>query len=399
MAEWAEWFEQNSTTFANSKTVSTKERRALSRRLLADPTLPRCPRAPPAADADVVAEPTHVQRLLRGRSGWHIVRLSTRMLVLFFWQRGHTTWVLDITGCGTLRHRAVCILFDAHMSAAMQPLADFLGDDDGPATVFEVAIEAACSALSIDISFVDRQQILSELRPPAKRARQRTRPGDSDASSGSSEASSAAELPGHRSEDSAATPEVETDLESVVDEGDQLSSGSDTGGVHGGSSIAPQVHDDAGEGSADAPQEEGLRHARDTWTVFRNMWWRVASHPAYGDVRITLVPGMLNSGIGTGAQKQMTPRQFGEATPNVPCTVFLLRCWSVWRARQGAWLDDGRYPYRRRELALQVQQLRAELVQFQAALAPGSPFCGSMVAERLARGWAPEIVAAVTGRP
>ena len=140
-----------------------------------------------------------------------------------------------------------------------------MADEAGPAKVYELAIDAACGADSFEISFVDMQQILSEPRPPARRTTQRTRPGDSDASSGSSEASTEADLPNHRSEDSAATPEVETDLESGVDEvGRKLSSGSDTDGIDGGSSIAPQIHDDASGGSADARPGGTFRHARNT---------------------------------------------------------------------------------------------------------------------------------------
>ena len=129
------------------------------------------------------------------------------------------------------------------------------------------------------------------------------------------------------------------------------------------------------------------------------MWRKVASNPAYDDVRINLASDMANAGMGPGVQKQLTPRQFGETKPNVPVTVFLLRCWSVWRARQvPAWLADEAHPYRPRELAHQVRTLRSELVRFQAALAPGSPFCGTASAERVARGWAPDLVTHVKAR-
>ena len=222
MAEWAEWFDKNSAAFAKARKAATRERRALSRRLRADRTLPRRPPAPPAAHADRRAALNPLQLLLSGRSGWHSVRLPGRLLLLFLWHQGNTTWVVDLTRVGTLRHRVVCIPYDARLSTAMQPLAHFMADAAGTATVYEIAIGAACVAESIEISFLDRQQIIEELRPPSKGSRQRPRPADSDAESGSSascsEAGTEADLPSHRSEDSDVTREVETDLETVVED-------------------------------------------------------------------------------------------------------------------------------------------------------------------------------------
>ena len=85
------------------------------------------------------------------------------------------------------------------------------------------------------------------------------------------------------------------------------------------------------------------------------------------DVRINLSSQMANAGMGAHVQKQLTPRHYGETKPNVPCTVFLLRCGSLWRAQQGSWVDDERHPWRRREFNLGVQDLRAELVRYQAS--------------------------------
>ena len=239
MAEWVEWFNKNSAHFAEARKTATQERRAFSRRLQADRSLPRQPRAPPAAHADSGATLNPLQRLLRGRSGWHSVLLPGRLLLLFLWRQGATTWILDLTKIGTLRNRVVYIRYDAVMSSALQPLALFLTEAAAGATVHENAISAACTEEGIAFSFVDTEHIVSEMRrpPPARRTKkQHTRSVDSDDESGSSsscsEASSAADLPSQRSEDSDVLPEVETDLESAVDDpGVGISSGSDTDGA------------------------------------------------------------------------------------------------------------------------------------------------------------------------
>ena len=210
-------------------------------------------------------------------------------------------------------------------------------------------------------------------------------------------------MPSQRSEDSDVLPEVETDLESAVDDpGVDISSGSDTDAA--AAAVAP---DDAaaamapdGAGAALAPQ---LRAGRDTWTVFRNLWWRITSSALYKDVRINIASEMANAGMGADGlqvQKQFKPERFGETKPNVPVTVLVLRCWSIWRAQQGSWIDDVRHPYRRRELRHQQKLLRDDVASFHAAaaLAPDAPFCNNADAHRLARHWVPDIVTAVTGR-
>ena len=383
MAEWSAWFADHSSAFDQLRKEATQKRRALSRRLRADPTLPRCPRAPPAPHADVREALSPWQLLLRGRSGWHSYRLAGRLHVVYLCRHANTTWVVDLTRVGTWQQRVVCIPYDAKLSTAMQPLAHLPADAAGSAAVFEIAISAKCAADHIEVSFLDRQQLTAELRPPAKGSRQRSRPDHSDAESGSSGSSGAnteAELPSHRSEDSDGLPEVETDLETEVEEpGQPSSSGSDADGPS----------------AASAPP----RHGPGTWTVFRNFWWLVSSNPAFADVRINLTSDMVSAGLGVGVQKQLTPKHFGESKPNVPVTVLLLRCWSIWRARQSpAWLADQAHPYRPRELREQVRALRQDLLEFHAALAPGTPFLRSPRAQGLARDWVADLVEVVTQR-
>ena len=172
MAEWLEWFNKNSAQFAEARKTATQERRAFSRRLQADRSLPRQPRAPPAAHADSSATLSPLQRLLRRRSGWHSVLLPGRLLLLFLRRQGATTWILDLTKIGTLRNRVLYIRYVAVMSSALQPLALFLTEAAAGATVHEIAISAACTEEGIEISFVDTEHIVSEMRPPPSHAHQ-----------------------------------------------------------------------------------------------------------------------------------------------------------------------------------------------------------------------------------
>ena len=77
---------------------------------------------------------------------------------------------------------------------------------------------------------------------------------------------------------------------------------------------------------------------------------------------------------------------------------FLLRCWSIWRVQQGGgrWLNDERYPYRRREFARQLRDLHSDLLEYHRALPPGAPFLNNAAAAALASKRAPTLVKDIT---
>ena len=390
MAEWAQWFAENHETFSQSMRQATEQRRVHNRRLLPDSSLPPRPAPPPNADADNAASPAPLLSLLRRRTGWHALRTPRRMRLLFLWPYNGVTWVFDPNA--PLRGRTWIFSLDAMVSGAMQPLSQFVSREMAAAPeVFEVAIQAAPSAETIEISMVDLQQVLAELRRPAAPRRQQQRLESGASSAGSSES----ELSAHLSVASAAVPEVETDLDEGLDgAAPGTSSGSDAEGVPTGSKKAPVAGDAAEQaaGSDEAPPHAALRHSKNTWTQFANLWWRIVSHPNANDVRINLHARLGSAGLGYGVQKQVTPRHFDEVKPLVPRCVFLLRCWSIWRVQRGSWLDDERYPYRRREFVEQVEILHQDLMDYHRGLPPGAPFLNNAAAASVARRWAPAVV-------
>ena len=411
MSDWAQWFDTNRDSFTTALREAGQLRRAVNRRLVADETLPTAPRARPSPDADSAAPVTVLFALLRRRRGWHVMRLSppARMRLLFLWPYNGITWVNDVTPAvapGVPQQRSFAISCEAQISGV--PLSKFsaavaetvaAAAEEGivvRAEVFEVAIQAVPSAEKLDVSIRDLQPVLMELPRRLRRRKQATR-AESEDSSHSSES----ELPGHRSVDSASTPEVETDLDDGLS-GD--SSDADIESPQKGDKEAPLSGDDANKAAAgdDVAQQAAPRHPRHTWTVYANLWWRVVSHPHASDVRINLTGALESAGVGYPKSKQLTPGHFGESKPEVPRCALLLRCWSLWRLQQGEWLNDPRYPYRKREFAVQLQALRQDLLVFQRQLPPGSAFLGNAAAANQAAKWTPTLVkdiAAATGRP
>ena len=143
--------------------TATAERRALNRRLLADPEMgPGVSRLQPCAGVrDSGLPDTPVCRLLKGRLGWFAVQAETgsrRVTMVFVYtHRGHT-YVVDFS---TTRRRGSCsVPFSFRVDHALSASASFSGRLGDHALVFEAAVDVSATADALVLAPHSEQEVV-----------------------------------------------------------------------------------------------------------------------------------------------------------------------------------------------------------------------------------------------
>lgn len=342
--------------------------------------------------------------LLKGRRGWHGVQLGVRAAVpLFLWHYHGTTYCFDMSCCSTLSpvsHDGKVWLrlgMPEDLRLALTTLAEYrrLRREDSVLSVMECAVDARVMADAFDFRIANAWAITAPL--PAKKGASRQRTDESCS------CSSAAESNADRHEEAEKDPQVDTDVESGVEDTPAAPSDEEQGNISSESEEDAAFHAPSAAGDVAAPSAvHGALPARTqrrserappgaTW-IWSSISFFVSQNPEYGDIKIRTRRICCSGSEGMGAtfsSKSLTPRHYGETPSDCPKTVILLRSWALWRVRRNNWCDQRRY--RQREVAVLVAALRADIAVFGAA----RPLLGNATAQQRLNEWVPDIVASL----
>ena len=141
----------------------------------------------------------------------------------------------------------------------------------------------------------------------------------------------------------------------------------------------------------------GRRHPSGTWTIWESVcgFYITPSPTRYIDLKVHMKqPYRYPPGYGMGWRKMwaktLSPHHYGETLLSLQRKTFLLRSWTIWRARLGGWAreQDGRLL----EVERQVERLVRDVANLTTDRAC---VLGEPEAARLIQEWTPDVVAQV----
>ena len=312
-------------------------------------TYPRRELLPPAAALDLDRRSVRGpwRQVLMRRRGWHAVRRAGRPATLvYLWPRwtkqGWITYCLDIDRCAFTTDQKHFHIEPARVPQALTPLAAFWRKVSDVADVLMYEVGAACATTKPLVIWAKQAvPVTSPVPRPKREAKARGHEsGRATEESGAESNGSSEEALRCLSDDSVAR-EVATDLDEGVEvPGDAgairlVSSDSDSVAEH----LQPRG---AGGGGV---RDLRLRKRRGGKAELRweNVWFKIQQNPMYFDIKVRLQKPVMNTETGMGTHKKtkaLTPEHYGETPEHCPLTMFILRCWGVWRSRLDGWVDQ-----------------------------------------------------------
>ena len=395
-AEWATWFADADNGFGDLMRVATAARKARSRRLVADPTLPPAAARvqPVVALVDSGVPPSRLAGLLQGREGWHGLRHGRDAKVFFLYHHRGCTYAVDISGLR--RQGKYRLTANLRFADLLIPLGRLVDSVAAESEVYELIVDAIAQP---DVVLLDVRGS-SLVTEPLRRRRQPRAPAEERPDEGVCSESSASSVgmqnPVHRDGKVSSSDEasVDTDVDTEVETGPKL-----LGGKHGDEAAC--VSDVASDGSDRAPEfdaDDGgavelRRHPAGTFKLWESLWFYITQTPGWLDVKIHIKSPLrqVSTGMGTTSMsKTLTAYHFGEIQDNPVRTMLLLRGWGIWRARLHGWAAqrEGRI----RDVAQQLGALEADVRRADGRDEPKKPLCEHERFHRALENWVPDLV-------
>ena len=368
--DWRLWMQRNETEFRELMKTAPQERKKRSHRLqaradLPDPVSrlqPRVERWKPVAEWATI---------LRGRCGWHGIRTSSGMHLVFLYPLRGDTLVLDLTGLRqSARETNFLLSGDFDILRHMSNMQELEGRFPGAivAGVYALIVDGQPSLDGVRMN-VRRGKLL--LEPLARIARQR--------SAGADDESDETELEKEASSSEASGVSVDTDVDSDVLESDGV------GSVVEAADVEPGSGDEGGE---DAPAMVRVRRE----PLWSSPYFYILDNEGHPDVKIRMRDvWACDEHMGRYAMSRtLTPTHYGETRAAPARSLILLKAWALWRAGQKGW--SSQRPGRARQFERDLVALEAEMRGV-----PGE-LLGNDAADALLRKWVPDLVARVAPR-
>ena len=421
-ASWEQWFRWNEDHFYRLMADSGPARRLANRRLQGDPAFNISePRIMPVPTPPAAGDTAEWRHLLRGRTGWHLIRLHDgapkTVWTCVFW--GHT-WVLDFSPWK--KGKYVCLeagccpdldnyLVDLDLFARDEPVfqvfsleVTFVPRSSRSALAAALDEDAVSpSSGQLHIRFTNPTLILEALPRVRHPRAPRRRPQGSEGESGSSSAEDSEEEI-HRISSSDSAASVDTDLDDGVDDevADVVAGDGHKAGDKEEDFSDEEEDVDVGEDDVAAAEGADLaivplrRHPPGTWKIQESTWFYMTKTPGFFDVKVWLkTPFRCMSGEGMGVthmSRTLTPHHYGDSWEDPWRTIFLLRAWTIWRAR---WLGWSRAKEcRHREVCRQLDRFVADLKQahVEHGLPLRNPLLGNALAHKFLLQWTADAV-------
>jgi hypothetical protein len=301
-----------------------------------------------------------------------------------------------------------------------------------PAVVSQpVSAASASAALGLGglarLSVSALRPITAELRQPAK-TRKRTRSGEQVQDEPASDVEDSEEEAAVVSSASSCAS-VDTDVDSAVDEcaegsvGDKLARGQVGRGGHtdgrqdarqSSHQAEPNSDDDVDLASSESGDDSDLvsdedsdskpdsdlkdkrfRHPTGTWNIWNGTWFYITKTPGWLDVKARMKEPFRNCGDGMGRSsmsKTLTPLHYGDVWEDPWRSLFLLRAWTIWRARWMGWARQKEC--RLREVNRQVERFVVNIREAHTIhdIPLQKPLLGNVAAHGLLVKWTPDVV-------
>ena len=439
-SDWIYWFRRHQDDFFQGMKVAGDQRRATNRRLQASADAPPpVKRIEPSLQKSRSDPVPPWQKLLAGRSGWFLLKLTDQGLRLLFllhfkgcthcldcssWRRrrdyfigeGQAMHLPDRIGLlESLEFGNVLQVVEVgvHVSAATQ-LDSVVGPVASHSASQPESAAFAPGAGQVRIAIRSARELSSPLpgRPKVSRKRKRRQTqGQPQAGSEDESCSSAEEEDDDILSLSSASSfaSVDTDVDPAVDDYAEGKDGKqyeldrlgalDSEEEDQQDVDCAEVADIADGLQIDPDEQKRQRHPPGTRKIWEGTWVYATKTPGWLDIKCWInwqFRGGSSESLGIASlSRTLTPHHYGDDWNDPWRALLLLRAWSIWRVR---WLGWARAKdCRLREVARQAERFIADLkdAHSEHGIALQPPLLGSMPGHDLLVKWTPDVVTAV----